>query len=48
MNALTPPNTIAANVLVPVSLLTRRDGFGGRRVGDCLRGDLIIREGRAV
>ena len=48
MNALTLPNTIAADVLVPVSLLTRRDGFGGKRVGDCLRGDLIIREGRAV
>ena len=48
MNVLTPPDTIVTDVLVPVSLLARPDGFGGRPEGDCLRGDLVIRAGRAV
>ena len=48
MNVLTPPDTIVTDVLVPVSLLARPDGFRGRSQGDCLRGDLVIRAGRAV
>ena len=48
MNVLTPPDTIVTDVLVPVLLLARPDGFGGTRLGDCLRGDLVIRRGRAV
>ncbi len=34
-------------VLVPISLLAYKK-FGGQRQGDCLAGDLIIRDGRVV
>ena len=48
MNVLTPTDAIISDVLVPVSLLAEADGFSGRREGECLRGDLVIRDGRAV
>lgn len=48
MNVPTPLDAVVPDVLVPVSLLAEPDGFGGRRIGDCLGGDLLIRGGRAV
>ncbi|MDU8943565.1 amidohydrolase family protein [Ovoidimarina sediminis] len=35
-------------VLVPRALLARADDFGGSQAADCLAGDLVIRNGRAV
>ncbi len=37
---------IIPGVAVPVSLLSRPQGFGGQRQGDCLTGDLLLRGGR--
>ncbi|MDW4500044.1 amidohydrolase family protein [Sulfitobacter sp. D35] len=39
---------VVPRVLVPRSLLTRPERFGGRTVGDCLAGDLILRAGRVT
>lgn len=39
---------VLPSVLVPRSLLERPDAFGGRVRGDCLMGDLVVREGYAV
>jgi cytosine deaminase len=39
---------VIENVLLPRSLLRAPDRFGGRERQDCLWGDLVIREGRAV
>ncbi len=36
------------DILIPRSLLSAPDSFGGRREGECQRGALVIREGRAV
>ena len=36
------------DLLVPTSLLRQPDHFGGTKQQDCLRGDLVVREGRAV
>ncbi len=41
-------DTRLSGVLVPRSLLADRDGFGGTRQGDCMAGDLVLHEGRAV
>lgn len=37
-----------AGVLVPVSLVSDPVAFGGERLDDCLVGDLVLQEGRAV
>lgn len=39
---------IVENVLVPSSLISNAEGFGGEQVSDCLCGDLVVREGRVV
>ena len=39
---------ILENVLVPCSVIANVQGFGGTRVSDCMHGDLILRNGRAV
>ena len=39
---------VIENVLVPSSIISDVKGFGGEQVSDCLHGDLIIRERRAV
>jgi cytosine deaminase len=41
-------DTVLRDVKVPLSLLARPESFGGRRDQDCLRGDLLIRGGKAV
>lgn len=46
MNALHPHDQIVPNVLVPVSLISQPDQFGGSAVQDCFEGDLIIRSGK--
>lgn len=35
-------------VLIPSALVASPDAFGGCTIGDCLAGDLILRDGRAV
>ncbi|MEM1076226.1 MAG: amidohydrolase family protein [Pseudomonadota bacterium] len=37
-----------SDVLVPKALVYDRDAFGGRPSGDCVRGDLFIKDGRAL
>ncbi|NQY59274.1 MAG: amidohydrolase family protein [Cognatishimia sp.] len=39
---------ILENVLVPSSMIANTHGFGGTRVADCVHGDLVMRDGRAV
>jgi cytosine/creatinine deaminase len=46
MSHHTETSCILSDVLVPYSLVSRPDQFGGRRENDCLRGDLVIRNGR--
>ena len=45
MNA--PVDAVLHDILVPRALLRDDAGFGGTSAGDCLRGDLLIRDGRA-
>lgn len=47
MNALHPHDQIVPNVLIPVSLVSQPDLFGGVAVPECLSGDLIIRNAKA-
>ncbi|MEM6659042.1 MAG: amidohydrolase family protein [Pseudomonadota bacterium] len=39
---------IMENVLVPSSMIANAQQFGGNQTSDCLHGDLVIRNGRAV
>ncbi len=39
---------IIPGVAVPSALVARPDAFGGLRWGDCLTGDLVVHDGRAV
>lgn len=39
---------ILENVLVPSSMIANTQSFGGTRVADCVHGDLILSDGRAV
>lgn len=41
-------DAVLRNVKVPRLLLAQPDSFGGQRDQDCLSGDLVIREGKAV
>ena len=43
MNRIGPTHQIVEDVLVPRALAG--PGLGGRAAGDCLRGDLLIRDG---
>ncbi|QJF52668.1 amidohydrolase family protein [Roseobacter ponti] len=45
MNA--PVDAVLHDILIPRALLRDDAGFGGTPAGDCLRGDLLIRDGRA-
>ncbi|AVL54029.1 cytosine deaminase [Roseobacter denitrificans] len=40
--------TVLRDILVPLSLLRDPATFGGRTEGDCLRGDLTVKGGRAM
>lgn len=40
--------TVLRDILVPLSMVQAPGRFGGRTEGDCLRGDLIVKNGRAV
>ena len=48
MKSMQTADVILPNVVVPVSLIENQNGFGGIRVQDCLAGDLVVRNGRAV
>ena len=48
MTGITANDAVLRNVKVPLSLLSRPDSFGGQRDQDCLSGDLVIRDGKAV
>lgn len=48
MKSADSSNTCLPAVLVPRALLADADGFGGADAGDCLFGNLMIRNGRAV
>ena len=48
MRDVVPKIAHLPGVMVPVSLLMDPDGFGGQVLGDCLAGDLVIRDGRAA
>jgi len=43
-----PANVRLPGVLVPAALIGAADRFGGRLYGDCLAGDLVLRDGRAA
>ena len=43
-----PDDVILSNVAVPCALVDAPDRFGGRPVGDCLTGDLVIRQGQVA
>lgn len=45
---MSQPTSILHNVTVPLSLIRDPDRFGGVRDQDCLRGDLVIRDGRVL
>ena len=40
--------TVLRDILVPMSMLRDPDAFGGRKEGDCLRGDLTLKGERAM
>lgn len=40
------PNGIIPGVAVPLALVSRPEIFGGSRQGDCLTGDIVLRNGR--
>lgn len=42
------PVTLLRNIAVPLSVLQRPEAYGGVRGQDCLRGDLMIRDGRVI
>lgn len=48
MTGAAAADAVLRNVKVPLSLLSRPEGFGGLRDQDCLRGDLVFRSGKAV
>lgn len=48
MTAAAVADAVLRDVMVPLSLLAHPGSFGGRRDQDCLRGDLLIRGGKAV
>ena len=43
-----PADARLPGVLVPAALTAAADKFGGQLYGDCLAGDLVIRDGRAA
>lgn len=43
-----PADARLPGVLVPAALIAAADRFGGQLYSDCLAGDLVLREGRAV
>ena len=48
MNVQRSQRDILRDALVPASLVARPERFGGTPHGDCLRGDLVFENGRAV
>ncbi len=48
MNQVRHATTLVPGVLVPRSMVLDAPRFGGRPVADCLAGDLVVMEGRAV
>lgn len=48
MNLRVPSDQILRDVLVPTSMLAEPDRFGGHKHHDCLRGDLIVRQGKVL
>ncbi|UWQ90863.1 amidohydrolase family protein [Rhodobacteraceae bacterium M382] len=48
MTEVPPSEIILSDVKVPLPLVACPDAFGGRREQGCLRGDLVIRDRRAV
>ena len=42
------PVTLLRNIAVPLSVLQRPEAYGGLWGQDCLRGDLVIRDGRVI
>lgn len=40
--------TVLRDILVPISVLHDPGTFGGSKQGDCLRGDLTVKDGRAI
>ncbi|KPA23725.1 Cytosine deaminase [Shimia sp. SK013] len=48
MNLRMLTDQILKDVLVPVSMLAHPDRFGGHKHQDCLHGDLVVRDGKAL
>ncbi|MEY8842484.1 amidohydrolase, partial [Cribrihabitans sp. XS_ASV171] len=48
MNQVRRTATLVPGVLVPRSLVADAAGFGGLPMADCVAGDLVVMEGRAV